>query len=386
MCHDLFLNLNDMFNTVSSAPEVQLRLGELVHRLGAGQGGLRNKGAMLYVLSCLHNLGVDSPARPLSIVPQLKQSSLEAPARPAAGAGDEASRYIAPQPTQAARGVKPAPAGPLAGRALPDPTATGNVPEALLLRDMLLVLQAVDATHIALSARGDAYEVRPEFADRVPVSQRALIRKISEVGWVYRRICLDLQQLLHIERTEAIASSATTDLSLVLTTVADSTTGSEAGSSSTSLTSTTTTRKVIQEVTASSRPPGLVRQAFADAVRAELSVYFGLLSLLQQQLPPVPQSHSHHPHMQHYYSDSSASSAAQPASQSMPLSLRGLFAWVQEPLDRLRTIGLMTTVTIGTPIWSHTHCQCRHIVHTFFTPPFPPLPSLRLQASKGASC
>jgi gamma-tubulin complex component 3 len=161
------------------------------------------------------------------------------------------------------------------------------VPESALVRDVIFVCQGINGRYIRFDAGADGYVIDGSVG--VPRAPRALVQRLVEAGWLFRRLraALDLPGA-----------------------------GSHAAASA----------SAVEE-----DGRGAVARAFAAAVASELSEYYRLIAMLEAQAQvPLP-------------GPLSASS-----SDSAPyLTLRRLNAWLAEPLARLRLLALMVDAGKG---------------------------------------
>ena len=65
--------------------------------------------------------------------------------------------------------------------------ASSDIPEPLLLRDLLFTFQGIDGTYIKYHAQSDAYHIVAGVGVSKPT--RLLVHRIAELGWLYRKIC-----------------------------------------------------------------------------------------------------------------------------------------------------------------------------------------------------
>ncbi|KAK3133460.1 hypothetical protein QOZ80_6AG0536820 [Eleusine coracana subsp. coracana] len=114
-----------------------------------------------------------------------------------------------------------------------------EVSEAALVRDVLYACQGIDGRYVRYDKAGDAYDL-PDGV-RVPRSTRTLVRKLCELGWLFRKVRGFISE--NISRSP---SDAATEV-------------------------------------------GTVAQAFCSALQDELSDYYKLLAVLESHsLNPVP--------------------------------------------------------------------------------------------------
>ncbi|KAJ3290637.1 Gamma-tubulin complex component 3 [Borealophlyctis nickersoniae] len=60
------------------------------------------------------------------------------------------------------------------------------VPESTLLRDIIYVFQGIDGKYVKYDQSVDSYNVDPEIG--IPRPLREMLRRLAEIGWLYRRI------------------------------------------------------------------------------------------------------------------------------------------------------------------------------------------------------
>ncbi|KAM3589786.1 Microtubule-nucleating Tub4p (gamma-tubulin) complex component [Umbelopsis sp. WA50703] len=61
-----------------------------------------------------------------------------------------------------------------------------QIPEAALLRDMMFIFQGIDGTYIHFDSEADTYIVDDTVG--IPRSTRELVHRLTELGWLYKRI------------------------------------------------------------------------------------------------------------------------------------------------------------------------------------------------------
>uniref|UniRef100_A0ACD5Y1T9 Uncharacterized protein n=2 Tax=Avena sativa TaxID=4498 RepID=A0ACD5Y1T9_AVESA len=114
-----------------------------------------------------------------------------------------------------------------------------EVSEAALVRDVLYACQGIDGRYVRYDKGSDTYDL-PE-AVRVPRSTRTLVRKLCEVGWLFRKVRGFIS-----DNVSRLPSDAATEV-------------------------------------------GTVAQAFCSALQEELSDYYKLLAVLESySLNPIP--------------------------------------------------------------------------------------------------
>ncbi|KAJ3079209.1 Gamma-tubulin complex component 3 [Quaeritorhiza haematococci] len=192
--------------------------------------------------------------------------------------------------------------------------AQRTLPEPILLRDILYVFQGIDGKYVRYDTSVDAFVVDPEANILRPT--RELLHRLSELGWLYR--------------------------------------------------------KVHTYIEANKENPavGVVGQSLCAAMQQELGDYFRLLAILEKHVAamiasvpsPVPTkpsaattasggnndevdgadattSASAEVSTSHYVASASAASSA--------ITLRRLMVWIQEPLQRLRIMGVLVQLCAG---------------------------------------
>lgn len=65
-------------------------------------------------------------------------------------------------------------------------SASYEVSEAILLREIIFVFQGIEGKLIRLDSASDAYRIDPKVG--VPKAVRDLINKLAELGWLYRKV------------------------------------------------------------------------------------------------------------------------------------------------------------------------------------------------------
>ncbi len=161
------------------------------------------------------------------------------------------------------------------------PPGCHQVPESELVRDVIYVCQGIDGRYVAFDASADGYVIDPSV--HIPRAPRALLQRLCEVGWLFRRLRRSLDEP---------ASSAH-----------------------------------------GAADRGTVSRAFAAAVSAELSEYYRLIALLEAQAqaaPPDP-----------------AAGGSTVADGTPYLTLRRLDVWLAEPLARLRLLAVLVDAAAG---------------------------------------
>ena len=166
-----------------------------------------------------------------------------------------------------------------------------EVPESLIVRDVVFAMQGIDGQFVKFDKTVDGYTVVK--GSGVPAPTRDLVRRICETGWLYRKV-----------------SAA------------------------------------VQMMTKNKRAVGMVAQGLAAGLQAELSEYYRLVAVLQAQstsdVRDIGDKLSAHPSVGH-----PAPRAAAAAVEPQPLTLRRLLVWVQEPIARLKVMALLSEAAIG---------------------------------------
>ncbi|OQR84090.1 gamma-tubulin complex component [Achlya hypogyna] len=165
-----------------------------------------------------------------------------------------------PMPTEVPA-HKPKPAGDQETfRAFTKHDQSCDVPESVLLKEVLYAFQGIDSKFVYFNPAIERFEVARHVG--VPLPMRDLIRKLTEVGWLYARLSS------FIERHNDVHTV------------------------------------------------GVVCQSFCHALKTELSDFYRLVALLTAQTDVD----------------------ADTATNAPQLTLKRLFVWTQDPLDRLRTM------------------------------------------------
>jgi gamma-tubulin complex component 3 len=167
--------------------------------------------------------------------------------------------------------------------------------EAALVRDLVYVFQGVDGTHVRLDSAANAFVVSSVVDGfQMPFGVRCIVSRLSELGWMHRRILRGLKSSTHvITKSEPSYGAAKSDSS-----------------------------------------EGLVRRAFAAAVRSELGDFYRLLAELDAStaaaFPTVITggSPTHTPH-------------------SPPWTLRRLLVWAAEPMLRMKCLAVLVDACEG---------------------------------------
>jgi hypothetical protein len=183
-----------------------------------------------------------------------------------------------------------------------------EVSEAALVRDVVYCCQGVDGTYIKYSAAADAYLVDADVG--VPRTARDLVRRLCELGWLFRRLSAFLA-------AAAKATSSTLNASAAMR--VPPATSLVVGSG-----------------------VGALAQAFCGALQQELVDFYRLMAVLEAQLhvprpsaaPPLPSS-------------SNGDDRGGGGGGGGHLSLRRLAVWLAEPTQRMRLLMLLAESTQG---------------------------------------
>jgi len=152
-----------------------------------------------------------------------------------------------------------------------------QVPESMLVRDVVFAMQGIDGQFIKFDKSVDGYMV--ERGHGVAAPTRDLVRRICEAGWLYRKISAS-----------------------------------------------------VQNMTESKRSLGMVVQGLAAGLQAELSEYYRLVAVLQAQSSGDVRGLGDK--LSQRQSVGHRAAAALHSSDPQPLTLRRLLVWVQEPIAR----------------------------------------------------
>lgn len=191
-----------------------------------------------------------------------------------------------------------------------------DLPESVLLHDLFSVLQGLPGRYIHADAAPASASSQPQSLTSsanaggsvtaggwavaasagATLAQRLLIRRLGALGSLYARVDAVAKGTLTSQAQSPLHASASASAS--------------AGSSG-----------------------GLIRQAYCEALTAELDAYLHALMSLQTQLPPLPDSTNSN-------SNNNNSNNSVASSQSQ-LTLRRVWAWAQEPLARLRALAAL---------------------------------------------
>ncbi|KDO27124.1 hypothetical protein SPRG_07835 [Saprolegnia parasitica CBS 223.65] len=143
-----------------------------------------------------------------------------------------------------------------------------EIPESVLLKEVLYAFQGIDSKYIYFNPAIERFEVARHVG--VPLPMRDLIRKLTEVGWLYSRLAS------FIERHSDVQAN------------------------------------------------GVICQSFCHALQTELSDFYRLVALLSAQV------------------DMDADTTSTPH-----LTLKRLYVWTQDPLDRLRVMACLVDSVEG---------------------------------------
>ena len=284
-----------------------------LHRRLAQQPGLKARWATLHALL---RVSEDRRAEDRAVVP----------AGGGIGAGAATARHIAdPLSSAAAAGGLPALADPDPARSLAagDGSTLGldhpgsralayrelaaeaetnlEIGEQELVRDVLFACQGIDGRHIRYNPQMASYVVDP--AAPVRPGARDLARKLTELGWLFRRVRAALGGV-----DEAVGGVG----------------GGTAGG-----TYTAGATPSLGNIEGLGGDGGSVRQAFRAAVQAELADYYRLIAVLEAQAQ-VPMA-----------SALEAPTGSGTAGGGTYLTLRRLSVWLAEPLRRLRLLAVL---------------------------------------------
>ena len=169
-----------------------------------------------------------------------------------------------------------------------------QVPESVLVRDVVFAMQGIDGHFIKFDKSLDGYAV--ERGQGVPAPTRDLVRRICESGWLYRKV-----------------SGA------------------------------------VRNMTENKRSLGMVVQGLAAGLQAELSEYYRLVAVLQAQsvsdVRRLGDKLSQTESVGHRSEDSAQDTAPQ------PLTLRRLLVWAQEPIARFASHTAQSPITDMLRCW-----------------------------------
>ncbi|KAK3261776.1 hypothetical protein CYMTET_29336 [Cymbomonas tetramitiformis] len=161
-----------------------------------------------------------------------------------------------------------------------------EISEAALVRDVIYCCQGIDGHHVRYSIKDDGYVVDQHVG--VPASARELLRKLCELGWLFRRVRSVLSTHPVLPGPESVVSS-----------------------------------------TASMAKTGSVAQAFGSAIQRELADYYRLMAVLEAQAHqgrPLP-------------------GKTVPGTGGQYLTLKRLVVWLAEPLQRMRLLAVLVDAT-----------------------------------------
>ncbi|KAI9286402.1 Spc98 family-domain-containing protein [Umbelopsis sp. AD052] len=190
----------------SGSSSKQLRFETLLNKL-MDQNAVKNKWAILYLLNELSedNSASDIGYRSRSRIPSAAQSDIDSfssqglpnltsPHHQTLARthdGSDTSRSIRRKVSDESdasmdHNLPPAQQLQVGLRTHEAEFSSKQVPEAAILRDIMFIFQGIDGTYIKFDAESDAYVID----DMVGISRsaRELIHKLTELGWLYKRI------------------------------------------------------------------------------------------------------------------------------------------------------------------------------------------------------
>lgn len=145
-----------------------------------------------------------------------------------------------------------------------------EVSEEVLVRDVLFACQGIDGNYVKFDTNSDGYVLLDSI--KVPRATRIMVRKLCELGWLFRKVKGYISESMDRFPAEDV---------------------------------------------------GTVGQAFCAALQDELSDYYKLLAVLEQQsMNPIPL-------------------VSDPASSGDYLSLRRLSVWFAEPMVKMRLMAVL---------------------------------------------
>ena len=165
-----------------------------------------------------------------------------------------------------------------------------QVPEGVLVRDVIFAMQGIDGQFIKFDKSVDGFVVQRGHG--VPGPTRDLVRRICESGWLYRKV-----------------SSA------------------------------------VRHMTENKRSLGMVVQGLAAGLQAELSEYYRLVAVLHAQSSCDVRGLGDKLSQQQSVGHRGAVGTDDTAPQR--LTLRRLVVWVQEPIARLKLMALLCDSAMG---------------------------------------
>lgn len=165
-----------------------------------------------------------------------------------------------------------------------------QVPEAVLVRDVVFAMQGIDGQFIKFDKAADGFVVQSGHG--VPAPTRDLVRRICESGWLYRKV-----------------SGA------------------------------------VRNMTEAKRSFGMVVQGLAAGLQAELNEYYRLVAVLQAQSAGDVRDLGDRLSRRQSVGHRGGGGAHETAPQ--PLTLRRLLVWVQEPIARLKVLALLCDASMG---------------------------------------
>jgi gamma-tubulin complex component 3 len=161
-----------------------------------------------------------------------------------------------------------------------------EIPEEALVRDVLYCLQGIDGRFVKYDRTADGYGVVPEVG--VPKPVRNLVRRICELGWMFRGV------------SDYVHRVGTTNA-------------------------------------------GLVAQSFCGALQKELTEYYRMIAILESQVIQS-MSGASAGSSSNRRSDRKTNTKAgdtQLAASPTLFTLRRMYVWVQDPLQRLRLMAML---------------------------------------------
>jgi gamma-tubulin complex component 3 len=257
-----------------------------VYRRFSQKRVITNRWGIMHMLNVLSNSSsTGAPSAGTSALGLLEQSAVFKAAPPT-------MPDLAPELEQSLRQL--APGNPRA-TSLRDHEALrtdSQVPESVLVRDVVFAMQGIDGRLIKFDKSIDGYAV--ERGQGVPAPTRDLVRRICESGWLYRKV-----------------SGA------------------------------------VRNMTENKRSLGMVVQGLAAGLQAELSEYYRLVAVLQAQsvsdVRRLGDKLSQTESVGHRSEDAAQDAAPQ------PLTLRRLLVWAQEPIARSASHTVQSPIDDGPP-------------------------------------
>ena len=350
----------------SGTPSAAIKFAEL-HRRLAQQPGLRSRWALLHVMLQVADDrrveeatgagrgGAGRLVHPLSSaaaaggLPSLRDAMHADNQPPGGSGGTHVVRSLAAG-DGSTLGLDHPGSRALARRELAaESVANLEVGEAALVRDVLFACQGIDGTYIRYSPSIAAYAVAPDAP--VTPGARHLARKLTELGWLFRRIRGALGG------SDGGGGGGGGGM------------GHREGSGGAGLPSTPSLGSL------GGGEGGSTRQAFRAAVQAELADYYRLIAVLEAQAQ-VPMASALEPSGNDYggggrggyagagYGPSGASGGGGGGGGGGTyLSLRRLAVWLAEPLRRLRLLAVLVDASEaarGGALLGALHKHTRH--------------------------